>query len=304
MRLRTKDDLVLRVYCLHPVDCLLALFSISLSLIFFLTHSYWTLPRSFFFLIYFLIQFVRVAPGSMLQLLWPCAAYSTDACVFCGGNFRDHLLLNWFPHLYSPFDQWLDRTFQQGSIVHSRTSTGPIRGSGGRPRAPDGVTSSKTTRTARTNHKASLPTTLPVATRTTTTQFVFHRRYVKEQGATIEDEAGQGKLKKKKRRFHDSNKNNDNDDDEMARMEWRRARNKTGISYAIRSFADGQPNNKARWKNPPQTTTPSSSPSLPLSMAWNIVLNSVEQLMRLEAMENEHPEPRSNNSQHATQPPQ
>jgi len=54
-------------------------------------------------------KFVRIRPGSILQLIYdPKSNYSPDRCCFCGGYFRDHLTLWWSKkHLYKPFDLWL-----------------------------------------------------------------------------------------------------------------------------------------------------------------------------------------------------
>lgn len=60
-------------------------------------------------------KFVRIEPGSMLQLLYPCSRYSTDRCWLCGGNFRDHLTLWWSKHLYTPFDLHVEQVFRDGA---------------------------------------------------------------------------------------------------------------------------------------------------------------------------------------------
>lgn len=61
-------------------------------------------------------QFVRIEPGSMLQLLHPCSRYSADRCLICGGNFRDHLTLWWYKRLYTPFDWYVDKVYNAGTI--------------------------------------------------------------------------------------------------------------------------------------------------------------------------------------------
>ena len=59
-------------------------------------------------------KFVRIEPGSILQLLYPWSRYSPDRCVNCGGNFHDHLTLWWSKNLYCPFDLWVDKVKEQG----------------------------------------------------------------------------------------------------------------------------------------------------------------------------------------------
>jgi hypothetical protein len=49
----------------------------------------------------------------MLQLLFPCSQYSPDKCLWCGGTFDNHLLLRWRRHLYTPFDLYVSRDYQQ-----------------------------------------------------------------------------------------------------------------------------------------------------------------------------------------------
>jgi hypothetical protein len=88
----------------------------------------------------------------MLQLLYPCNQYSPDKCLLCGGTFRDHLTLWWAKNLYTPYDLYLDRVYQDGA-VHS-------------PMEDDKYTKLKTK-----NTKASSNTPLDV-------DFCYHRRYV------------------------------------------------------------------------------------------------------------------------------
>ena len=67
------------------------------------------------------LQFVRIQPGSMLQLLYPCSRYSVDKCILCGGTFRDHLTLWWSKHLYTPYDRYLDQVYH-GSVMKPSTT--------------------------------------------------------------------------------------------------------------------------------------------------------------------------------------
>jgi len=60
---------------------------------------------------------VRIEPGSILQLLYPCSRYSPDRCIICGGTFADHLTLWWSKNLYTPFDRVLDKVSKEGTIL-------------------------------------------------------------------------------------------------------------------------------------------------------------------------------------------
>ncbi len=108
-----------------------------------------------------------IPPGSMLQLLHPLRRYSTDRCVFCGGSFHDHLELWWSQkHLYKPFDLHLDMILKKGVeekvVLPSRRRKGKYNKG--------------------------------VAPAVTSTEHVFHRRYVQDE---TKDEI-QLKLKQKR----------------------------------------------------------------------------------------------------------
>ena len=72
-------------------------------------------------------RFVRVRPGSVLQLLHPCSQHSPDRCIICGGCYRDHLILGWVKHLYKPFDRMLDKEYNDclvSPVIRKSTSGG------------------------------------------------------------------------------------------------------------------------------------------------------------------------------------
>ena len=57
-----------------------------------------------------------------MQLLFPCDRFSPNKCALCGGSFPDHLELWWSTHLYSPFDQHLDKTYKDAlNVVEDET---------------------------------------------------------------------------------------------------------------------------------------------------------------------------------------
>jgi hypothetical protein len=110
-------------------------------------------------------KFVRVRPGSMLQLLHPSSRYSADRCILCGGSFRDHLSLWWYLRggLYSPYDRYVDSVLKDG-VELSRVSTpAPTR-----PRRRKRKWFTSRTRSPE-----------PVVRRESR-RYVFHRRYVHE----------------------------------------------------------------------------------------------------------------------------
>ena len=106
-------------------------------------------------------KFVLIEPGSILQLLYPSShTYSPDRCVFCGGNFRDHVALKWSKHLYTPFDMLLDRDQKQGRVVHQENIEVVTKRNGKRV-------------------KISIPGEERI-------NFVFHRRYVSDKQRLVD----------------------------------------------------------------------------------------------------------------------
>lgn len=115
----------------------------------------------------------------MLQLLYPCSRYSPDSCVFCGGNFFDHMTLAWAKHnLYTPFDRYLDGVRQKGVVVPSpppttttTTQPGTIHG---HPQKRARRRKNRARKTASSSHPAVPPPPQQPP------RHVFHRRYVQD----------------------------------------------------------------------------------------------------------------------------
>ena len=55
-------------------------------------------------------KYVRIQPGSMLEVLYPCSQWAPDRCVLCGDSFGAHLKQWWRGQWDKPFDQFLDRS--------------------------------------------------------------------------------------------------------------------------------------------------------------------------------------------------
>ena len=90
-------------------------------------------------------------------MIYPCTRYNPSKCMRCGGSFRDHLRLWWSKtHLYSPFDRYLDQTYEKGMAPH-------VAKHQRRPRKQR-----ETTTTATKNHP----------TGKAPTKYSFHRAYV------------------------------------------------------------------------------------------------------------------------------
>ncbi|KAL7573098.1 hypothetical protein ACA910_018781 [Epithemia clementina (nom. ined.)] len=256
------------------------------------------------------VKFVRVAPGSMLQLLWPCSKYSPDACLWCGGNFQDHLKLNWFRHLYTPLDQWLDETLEQGltriripttttTIITSSTATNTIHGNKNKKR---NKTKQRTT-----------PSTTITTTTTTRPLLVFHRRYVQDglDLDAVEDENNNNKSNRKRRNIHNKQKRNQNDP--KITKQWRISSGfprhhhyrdhhqilhnhqiQGGIPYTVPSLEQRQQSSSSsssRRQEQEQQPEPNASlgTSLALTFAYYVVLETLDHWMRIESMENRYP---------------
>ena len=133
-------------------------------------------------------MFVRYQSNSILQLLYPCTRYSPNKCMVCGGSYPDHLELWWSKHLYSPFDQYLDKIYNDALTINEDASTQhhhqkeSIANSGNRTNR-NRIDRNKTSRNRNRNSRSSLKN----SSRSTVTQsttdppsFGFHRRYVED----------------------------------------------------------------------------------------------------------------------------
>ncbi|KAG7365353.1 hypothetical protein IV203_038556 [Nitzschia inconspicua] len=115
--------------------------------------------------------FVRYESNSILQLLYPCTRYAPNKCFFCGGTFPDHLELWWSKHLYTPFDQYLDKTYNEALTL------------------PEIKTDNNTKpRTSSQQQKQQLHRRPQVLEEAPT--FAFHKRYVEDISdiANLEDD--------------------------------------------------------------------------------------------------------------------
>ena len=124
------------------------------------------------------VKFVRIEPGSILQLLYPCSRYSRDSCIFCGGTFADHMTLAWAKHLYTPYDRYLDLTREKGVV------TPP----------PD-----KIPRRSKRRRRGAAAAAAAAPVPSSPPQHVFHRMYVRDKA--LDNEKG-------RRRNNNNNKRN------------------------------------------------------------------------------------------------
>mmetsp|Transcript_47712 Transcript_47712/g.51570 ORF Transcript_47712/g.51570 Transcript_47712/m.51570 type:complete len:268 (+) Transcript_47712:300-1103(+) len=118
--------------------------------------------------------FVRYESNSILQLLYPCSRYSPNKCMICGGSAPDHLELWWSKHnLYSPFDQYLDKTYHDALMIDDEDVVHAVS-------TDVGDASSVNRKRGRFRNKS------PPSIRTTPTimtgppSFAFHKRYVED----------------------------------------------------------------------------------------------------------------------------
>jgi len=124
-------------------------------------------------------KFVRIRPGSVLQLLYPSSSnYSPDKCLICGGCFRDHLRLWWAKHLYTPYDRLLDETYARGVVLlddSSADNTGRQRASTSRRNRKTAANWRKREKKSRISSSSSGSTSVPHRYRK---KYAFHRQYV------------------------------------------------------------------------------------------------------------------------------
>ena len=126
-------------------------------------------------------MFVRYESNSILQLLYPCNRYSPNQCLICGGSFPDHLELWWSTkHLYSPYDQNLDKIYKQGVVLDETDhQENTMQSSNALPK-----------RSRRRNRNVNLPqqpSTLPKIYKRPP-KYAFHHAYVKDVSDWIQNE--------------------------------------------------------------------------------------------------------------------
>jgi len=107
-----------------------------------------------------------------LQLLYPCSRYSPDQCLICGGSFRDHLVLWWAKHLYTPYDRIIDETYEQGVILLDENGEGVGSNKKMNKRHRNRNNSAK--RISRSGQTRSSPP----AGDSSSKEYAFHRQYV------------------------------------------------------------------------------------------------------------------------------
>ena len=209
---------------------------------------------------------MRIEPGSILQLLYPCSRYSPDRCLVCGGTFRDHLTLWWANNLYTPFDNYMDRVYAKGvkleptfplATTQTRKPSRPLR-----PK-----------RSSYSRKKYNSPKRKTPAPVEMTKLFAFHRQYVVDV-ETIMD--GTTDKEQRKKKLH---------------KELKKARMKADSPLEIRMFTErrffyvipaventGSKKNKSEQQKPP-------SPALMLARA--MVLNALDDMIGIQENEND-----------------
>lgn len=114
--------------------------------------------------------FVRFESNSILQLLYPCTRYAPNRCFLCGGSFPDHLELWWSKkYLYTPFDQYLDRTYSDAMTRNEVTTKQ-------KKTTKSGYSSTSSLSYSKKNKM--LPKSAEIVQSPPT--FAFHRRYVED----------------------------------------------------------------------------------------------------------------------------
>ena len=118
--------------------------------------------------------FVRYESNSILKLLYPCTRYSPNKCAICGGSYEDHLELWWSKHLYSPFDLYLDQTYNDAlTIKEEENGTRRLRS---RRIHSNG----KRNRTSRKTSLKKSFSAAPLQVLSEPPRFSFHKRYVED----------------------------------------------------------------------------------------------------------------------------
>lgn len=221
-------------------------------------------------------KFVRIEPGSILQLLYPCSRYSPDRCVLCGGTHRDHLTLWWGKHLYTPFDQSMEKTYASGSVLEPKFPALPKPKRSPRQGRSHSVSSSSSSRKSYTNRgpKRGVKNSRSRSTSPRTTEppmirsFAFHRLYV-----TDFETLAQGITDKKERT-------------RKLRRELTKIQAKTGARMEIRMLTD---KNLAYVVSAAASIDgPKRSQSITSLFSRYVVLNAIDRLIGMQETENDN----------------
>ena len=130
--------------------------------------------------------FVRYESNSILSLLYPCSRYSPNKCMICGGSYPDHLELWWSKHRYSPYDRFLDETYNAALIIDDEDD--------GQPRGRAKRLYNQEQRRNRRKNGSSLQqqsprsfssSAFPVQTLAKPPVFHFHKRYVTDVSSIV-----------------------------------------------------------------------------------------------------------------------
>lgn len=101
--------------------------------------------------------------------------------MICGGTYPDHLELWWSKHLYSPFDRYLDKTYNDALVL----STDGSDGSGTASANPSGRRNNKVGTTNKGGSKGSSSAQVVVVDNPPS--YAFHRRYVHDVSHIVRD---------------------------------------------------------------------------------------------------------------------
>ena len=130
--------------------------------------------------------FVRYESNSILKLLYPCSRYSPNKCMICGGSYDDHLELWWSKHLYSPYDQYLDRTYNEALVIQEEdgmTNKKRRLQRRNKRKSSDTTNSSRNSAGKRSQNSSFVKTisaSSPFQTLADPPTFNFHKRYVED----------------------------------------------------------------------------------------------------------------------------
>jgi hypothetical protein len=127
--------------------------------------------------------------------------------MICGGSAPDHLELWWSKQLYSPFDQYLDKTYNEALTIDDKDAmtiaainTDGTSRKRGRTNRINNDNNNHNNRWVR-NNKSRPSTTTPTTIITGPPSFAFHKRYVEDVSDIVnevEDPKEQIKLIRKK----------------------------------------------------------------------------------------------------------
>mmetsp|Transcript_672 Transcript_672/g.772 ORF Transcript_672/g.772 Transcript_672/m.772 type:complete len:327 (+) Transcript_672:82-1062(+) len=177
-------------------------------------------------------KFVRIKPGSILEVLYPPSQYGPDKCLICGHSFHNHLVCWWYSMLYTPYDLYLDKINNEGVIDANNDEMMDQNGKNNRRDKQHRKKRKKNTNMfTREEYESGLS---PLCTKKMNKRgnyiLGYHRRYVKDLSNIAVQESNREsstKINFKSRGTHQGNESHTIDESKLVKQRM------AGVTYAV-----------------------------------------------------------------------